>query len=119
MTDTLGFYTFLSLVKHKAFLWIILCVVITSLLSLLLAKNTINPARINAVITAEVVSVEAINDDVLRPSRKIIFRLETGEIKWAFGQGYRVGDRAQVVVYQRFLSRNLEYQLLVPIISSD
>lgn len=104
---------YLSLAHRKVFLWLLLLSIVSAgLLSLLLSPELINPLRFKEIVKAEVLSVEAINDDVLSPSRKIVLRLDNGEVQWGLGQGYQVGDNTKVLIYQRLMTRSLEYRLL-------
>ena len=104
---------YLSLAHRKVFLWLLLLSIVSAgLLSLLLSPDLINPLRFKEIVKAEVLSVEAINDDVLSPSRKIVLRLDNGEVQWGLGQGYQVGDNTKVLIYQRLMTRSLEYRLL-------
>lgn len=104
---------YLSLAHRKVFLWLLLLSIVSAgLLSLLLSPDLINPLRFKEIVKAEVLSIEAINDDVLSPSRKIVLRLDNGEVQWGLGQGYQVGDNTKVLIYQRLMTRSLEYRLL-------
>ena len=114
----LHFYSTSRLAISKAFLWLLVLAIIgMGLLSLLVAPNVLDPLRYQALIEAKVISVHMVSSDVLNPSRKVVFRLSNGDVQWGLGQGYKVDDRAQVIVYQRILTRREEYRLLQPIAS--
>lgn len=84
-------------------------------LTLLINPGAINPLRFKAIVDAKVVSVETVGGDVLNPSRKIVFKLDSGEVQWGVARGYSMGDTARVLIYQRLFSRGVEYRLLQPV----
>ena len=111
-----GLFDLSSLALRKAFLWVAVLVTLTTVFfSLLTIPNTIDPMRFKYLTQAAVIRVEPIDNDVLNPARKILFRLADGSIQWGLGIGYRSGDQAQVLVYQRLMTRRVEYRLLEPV----